>query len=251
MNTIIVPTGRIAGFPVFFPNAANPRQNSVIFTVLENDKISRQGQQPTVRTTRHSCIAWGKLADAVSAYCYPGKQVYIEGRTTSFPKQTGQVNPNTNKPVVITEVKVSLRRLILLGDSMKKLNERIAVNIAGMIQSGRLPQGFNITAEELLKSNNGPALPFDANRSALTGKHGVASVWTKDRGFWGPGKAGATVSNAAGAPPIPPEMAQMFEAFKANPKAMQDFFSGMAAAGKAAVESAPVEASQVGDFLAG
>lgn len=226
MNTIIIPNARVAGFPVFFP-AVDPRRNAAIFTVLENDKT--RGQNPKTITTRHTVVAWGKLADAASAYCYPGKQIYIEGRTGSFPKQTGQVNPNTQKAITISEVKVNIRRMVLLGDSMKKLNERVSTNLQALMAAGQVPAALAgvLTAETLLKSANAPALPFDPQKSSVTGKHGLASVWTKDKGFWGPGKAGAAVANAAKAG-AGMDLAAMFQQFQANPTQAAAFFAGMA-----------------------
>jgi len=226
MNTIIIPNARVAGFPVFFP-AVDPRRNAAIFTVLENDKT--RGQIPKTITTRHTVVAWGKLADAACAYCYPGKQIYIEGRTGSFPKQTGQVNPNTQKAVTISEVKVNIRRMVLLGDSMKKLNERVAGNLQALMASGQVPAALAgiLTAETLLKSSNAQTLPFDTQRSSITGKHGLAAVWTKDKGFWGPGKAAGAVASAA-KPVAGQDFAAMFAQFQANPGAAAEFFQKMA-----------------------
>jgi len=93
--------------------------------------------------------------------------------------------------VVVTQVQ-------LLGDSMKKINERIAKNINVLKQAGRLPAEVVLTAEELLKSDKIQMTDFAPAISAQTGRYGLARVWSKDRGFWDQNLA--TAPAAAGNP---------------------------------------------------
>jgi len=188
---------RVASEVTFIPGATDPKRNHAILTVINNrGKHPRTGEDMTDEITLNF---WNKYAGVAAHYLYPGKQINVEGRIQSYTEDTGQVRPNGGKKLN-RKIEVVVTQMQLLGDSMKKINERVAKNIAMLKAAGRLPAEVILTAEELLKSDKIPMTDFAPAVAAQTGRYGFARVWSKDRGFWDQNLAAAAATTTAAAP---------------------------------------------------
>jgi len=186
---------RVASEVTFIPGATDPKRNHSILTVINN-----RGKHPRTQedmTDEITLNFWNKYAGVAAHYLYPGKQINVEGRIQSYTEDTGQVRPNGGRKLN-RKIEVVVTQMQLLGDSMKKINERIAKNILALKAAGRLPQEVVLSAEELLKTDKIPMTDFAPAVSAQSGRYGLARVWSKDRGFWDQNLAAATTV-AAGA----------------------------------------------------
>jgi len=185
---------RVASEVTFIPGATDPKRNHAILTVINNrGKHPRTGEDMTDEITLNF---WNKYAGVAAHYLYPGKQINVEGRIQSYTEDTGQVRPNGGKKLN-RKIEVVVTQMQLLGDSMKKINERIAKNVAILKAAGRLPAEVILTAEELLKSDKIPMTDFAPAVAAQTGRYGCARVWSKDKGFWDQSLATAATTTEA------------------------------------------------------
>jgi single-stranded DNA-binding protein len=188
---------RVASEVTFIPGA-DPKRNHAILTVINN-----RGKNPRTQedmTDEITLNFWNKYAGVAAHYLYPGKQINVEGRIQSYTEDTGQVRPNGGRKLN-RKIEVVVTNMQLLGDSMKKINERIAKNVAILKQAGRLPAEVILTGEEILKSDKMPMTDFSPAIATQTGRYGLARVWTKDRNFWDQNlQAAQTVQTPVNAP---------------------------------------------------
>jgi len=171
---------RVASEVTFIPGAEMKR-NHALLTVINN-----RGKHPTTgadMTDEITLNFWGKYAGVAAHYLYPGKQINADGRLQSYTEDTGQVRASGGRKLN-RKIEVVVDNMQLLGDSMKKINERIAKNVAILKAAGRLPQEVVLSGEELLKTDKIPMTDFVAAVSAQSGRYGLARVWSKDGGFW-------------------------------------------------------------------
>ena len=171
---------RVASEVTFIPGAELKR-NHAILTVMNN-----RGKHPRTQedmTDEITLNFWGKYAGVAAHYLYPGKQINVEGRIQSYTEDTGQLRPNGGRKLN-RKIEVVVDNMQLLGDSMKKINERIAKNITVLKAAGRLAPEVVLSAEELLKTDKIPMTDFTPAVSSQTGRYGLARVWSKDGGFW-------------------------------------------------------------------
>jgi len=171
---------RVASEVTFIPGAELKR-NHAILTVINN-----RGKHPRTQEDMIDEITlnfWGKYAGVAAHYLYPGKQINAEGRIQSYTEDTGQLRPNGGRKLN-RKIEVVVDNMQLLGDSMKKINERIAKNIAILKAAGRLAPEVVLSAEELLKTDKIPMTDFTPAVSSQTGRYGLSRVWSKDGGFW-------------------------------------------------------------------
>ncbi len=171
---------RVASDVTFIPGAELKR-NHAILTVINN-----RGKHPRTQddmTDEITLNFWGKYAGVAAHYLYPGKQINADGRIQSYTEDTGQTRPGGGRKLN-RKIEVVVDNMQLLGDSMKKINERVAKNILAMKQAGRLPAEVIITAEELLKTDKIGMTDYVPAIAAQTGRYGLARVWSKDHGFW-------------------------------------------------------------------
>jgi len=171
---------RVASDVTFIPGAELKR-NHALLTVI-NNRGKKPGTQEDM-TDEITLNFWGKYAGVAAHYLYPGKQINAEGRIQSYTEDTGQVRPNGGRKLN-RKIEVVVDNMQLLGDSMKKINERIAKNIVLLKAAGRLPAEVILSAEELLKTDKIPMTDFMPVVSSQTGRYGLARVWSKDGGFW-------------------------------------------------------------------
>ena len=177
---------RVANEVTFIPGT-EPRNHRALVTAMSNTK----GRNGETYSDEVSLIFWGKRAIVAATYLYKGKQINVYGRYQSHTTDTGQITPG-GKKILNRNVQVVVSHMELLGDSMKKIEEIVAINLGRLKAAGRIPQELTVTAKELL-DNPKPALTdFNPAVSAQTGKFGLANVWSKDRGFWKPGMATPT-----------------------------------------------------------
>jgi single-stranded DNA-binding protein len=173
---------RVASEVTFIPGVELKR-NHAILTVMNN-----RGKNPRTQedmTDEITLNFWSKYAGVAAHYLYPGKQINVRGRIQSYTEDTGQVRQNGGRKLNRKiEVVVENNGLELLGDSMKKINERIAKNITVLKAAGRLAPEVVLSAEELLKTDKLPMTDFTPAVSSQTGRYGLARVWSKDGGFW-------------------------------------------------------------------
>lgn len=193
---------RVASEVTFIPGATDPKRNHAILTVINNrGKHPRTGEDMTDEITLNF---WNKYAGVAAHYLYPGKQINVEGRIQSYTEDTGQVRPNGGRKLN-RKIEVVVDNMQLLGDSMKKISERVAKNLAILKAAGRLPQEVILSAEELLKTDKIPMTDFNPAIAAQSGRYGLARVWSKDHGFWDQ-KLGQVVTAAATAAPATIDM---------------------------------------------
>jgi len=171
---------RVASEVTFIPGAETKR-NHALLTVI-NNRGKKPGTQEEM-TDEITLNFWGKYAGVAAHYLYPGKQINVSGRIQSYTEDTGQVRPGGGRKLN-RKIEVVVDDMGLLGDSMKKINERIAKNIAGLKAIGRLPQEVILSCEELLKTDKIPMTDFAPAVCAQTGRYGLARVWSKEGGFW-------------------------------------------------------------------
>jgi len=221
---------RIASEITFIPGQTELRHHALATAICNRGK-TEDGRELRDEITLNF---WGKRAQNASYYLYKGKQVNIYGRLQSYTQDTGQTNAN-GKKILNRRVEVVVTRLELLGDSMKTIEQIVAMNIALMKNAGRLPADVVLSAAELLKSNKPKPVDFNPAVVAQSGKYGMARVWTKDHGFWDekPGQINPTTSAPANAP----DTAQLLEQIKALQAKV---------AGNAGFENAPAEMSAAG-----
>lgn len=168
----------VASEVTFIPGSET-KKNKAIFTIINNRGTKEKPLKDEVTLN-----VWGKYAGVASCFIYPGKQINFEGRLQSYTIDTGTVNA-AQKKILHRKNEVAVDTIYLLGDSLKELNRRLAVNIAALKAIGQLPQTVNLSVEQLLKNPDAHALvEFNAAISAINGKYGLANVWTKDRKFW-------------------------------------------------------------------
>lgn len=171
---------RVASEVTFIPGAEAKRNHAILTVINNRGKHPRTGEDMTDEITLNF---WGKYAGVAAHYLYPGKQINATGRIQSYTEDTGQVRPGGGRKLN-RKIEVVVDNMQLLGDSMKKINERIAKNIAVLKAAGRLPQDVVLSAEELLKTDKIPMTDFVPAVAAQSGRYGLARVWSKDHGFW-------------------------------------------------------------------
>jgi single-stranded DNA-binding protein len=171
---------RVASEVTFIPGAEAKRNHAILTVINNRGKHPRTNEDMTDEITLNF---WGKYAGVAAHYLYPGKQINAEGRIQSYTEDTGQVRPNGGRKLN-RKIEVVVDNMQLLGDSMKKINERIAKNILALKAAGRLPQDVVLSAEELLKTDKIPMTDFVPAVAAQSGRYGLARVWSKDHGFW-------------------------------------------------------------------
>lgn len=180
-NMIFIGTDlRVASDVTFIPGAEMKR-NHALLTVMNN-----RGKNPTTgaeMTDEITLNFWGKYAGVAAHYLYPGKQINATGRIQSYTEDTGQVRPSGGRKLN-RKIEVVVDDMGLLGDSMKKINERIAKNVGLLKAAGRLPQEVILSGEELLKTDKIPMTDFSPTICAQTGRYGHARIWSKEGGFW-------------------------------------------------------------------
>jgi len=162
---------------ITFIAGTEEEHNKAFFTVM----INRRDRNNKEYHDEITVNAWGKTASIASIYCCKGKQVNIHGRISSWNNDTGQIN-GAGKKVYTRKTEIVATHIELLGDPMKLIEERVAVNLAMMKAAGRLPQEVMITAAELLKGNLPKLTDYNPEVARITGKYGNARVWDKTIG---------------------------------------------------------------------
>jgi len=230
---IVVGTNvNVAGTPKLYPAGYdNHTKHCLVFNAIANGGKSEDGQ--TEYKTTMPIKIWGPYALAMAQVLRIGSPLVVEGRLSSYLKPTGQVvngKPDYKNIITITATEVQV-----IGESKKSLNELIAKNVLGMVQTGvvRQEQMGVLTGDNLIKHDVvNMVKEFDSASAMRTGKFGNAEVWTKDRGNWGANLNMVASASPAGTPAgIDPATFTQFLQFQAAMKAHQ----------AATVATAPIE----------
>ena len=213
---------RIASTPMFYPKGYDGKtKDNLKFSVIANEGTGKaaDGTEVAYKTTIPVSV-WGDLASAMAHMLDVGKQVNIIGRLTNYLKPTGQVI--NGKPHQENLVTLTATRIILLADPKKNMAKLLGKNVVRLIQAGniRAEEAGILTYDNLFMREATNITPFNPAEAMITGKHGNAEIWTKDRGTWSkaPGfVASNTVvqGTSAGVNMSDPAIFAQFMAFKA------------------------------------
>lgn len=171
---------RVASRTTFIAGA-DPKKNHAIVTVINNRGINQTTKLPM----QDECTLnfWGKYAGVAAFYLYPGKQINFRGRMQSYTTDTGTVNA-AGKKILNRKNEVVVDSMQLLGDSLKEINRRLALNSTVLKNAGRMQAHEVFSAEELLRNpENIPLADYNPAIAAVTGLYGKARVWVKGIGF--------------------------------------------------------------------
>jgi single-stranded DNA-binding protein len=150
--------GHTARAPYFFPNGDKDTRCAK-FTVITNDGKNAKGED---RSSAHNCTAFGKTADLACWYLHVGKQVAINGRSTTMRKETGKIRPDGSAEVYY-ESTTLVDSIELLADSQKWIADSKA--------KGLLPQDYGMPG---VVTERGKIQDYVSGPS-----YGFATVWEK------------------------------------------------------------------------
>jgi len=171
---------RVANVPTFVPGTEPKRNHAMVTVICNRGTNDRTKEEMSDEITLNF---WSKLADVACCFLYPGKQINIKGRLQSWTEDSGTLKADGSHKL-FRHIEVVVDDIQLLSDSMKSLNERMAINLMHLKESGRIPQEVQFSAEELLAPHHSPMTEFNAAIASVTGKHGYARVWSKGVNFW-------------------------------------------------------------------
>jgi single-stranded DNA-binding protein len=176
-----IPAGRVASVPTYFMHN-DPAKACTSFAVITNS-IGKDGKK---YSNAYTIRAWGKLA-SVAALLTVGKQVAVEGNLMVYKKDEGVIGPNGKKKIH-DELTIRASEIILLGDSMKTMEETFQKNLNAMKIAGTFPPNINLSLEVMLRTDRPKVEDFNMTKAMTTGKYINARVWSQGRGYWDEGK---------------------------------------------------------------
>jgi hypothetical protein len=197
MGNIVLSQMHAANDPVLF-HSDNPKNLHARITGMHNAYKDKNTGKWVSKS--YTIDFWGPTAEIAAQFLKKGTCFHVEGDLDTHEYDSGQLTAS-GKRKIIRENSVRCNRLTFGGPTMKEIRELVAINLASMYASGRIPQNVTITADDLVIRNNKPQrVNYDLNAVRATGKFGNARVWVKGEGFIGP-HTPAPSNPAVSAPP--------------------------------------------------